>query len=759
MDLVNINPSSTWALPGGINKMSPKNAPLSTRSIPNTIIQKITNDKNPIVGQTLFDSSNFSREISKIKVTEQKEKKDTKAAQKKVETSLSKVSSLKNDLDNIDGFKGNIDNALFVTGTIRTVVTTVLDQLVDLELVKIPSYPEPIRSKLPSSVKLDNIFGLVSDAIGLGTGISTMVIKAYIRSVAMEEIVELKKNITTLSDEQVVRLEELVKEIHHEDDQFNKTLINMGVSTASSLCSFTSFSLKWMSDKGFVNALNAGVSAIGSGLSVISNGVSFHDARKNVKVAQEWAENFDSWIQNHNPDHNAKDRAEAFQEAIIEHDRELGIFHEKITEPTQEKIDLAILNRDTTIETALAKRLERKQSEIEILQQKIGNNELSMESVHARVLKFKSEEWINEQSDESLLSTYIDYHSVLDPTIKNALAQMITKKQEIQESFLKEKRLETGISLAFSNIMFGVSATLAIIGLAATPVMGAGLVLSILGAVSTVVGIGLFGLGTYRAYKLQPETTKAFLRGDTVRLMYFNARSAVLELNQSIKEYIVTKWQEKRDRIAAFINSFATAKLDTAVEPQVVDISAIDIVEEKNVDAKKSIEQKQEIVEDQLKEVAKVNQWKQRANELAKQLEVLAWKDFADQADLRIGAAKEAGTVLGFPSFLDSLDPSEIHDEVQLKALKQDIRLKSFDTLETFNEMLSNCDFDMLSPATKELLKEQLGINVKALHESIQKDPEAVKKALLGFFFLDDSSYAKFIKEQVLVQKLHTPQA
>jgi hypothetical protein len=79
--------------------------------------------------------------------------------------------------------------------------------------------------------------------------------------------------------------------------------------------------------------------------------------------------------------------------------------------------------------------------------------------------------------------------------------------------------------------------------------------------------------------------------------------------------------------------------------------------------------------------------------------------------------------------------------------------------LDTLIDLLTNCDFDMLSPATKELLKDQLGINVRTLKESIKKNPEAVKEALLKYFFMDDASYAKFIKKQNIIKELHTPQA
>ena len=463
---------SQWALPNTMDLPRQKNSLFSS---------EIINNKTELSSNPIYRST----QIHKINVRKTKEQIIQKRidAKTKIEKKLETAIALNDEIGVVDNVYGKINLAISVYDTIKNVVSTVLDKLVDFKLVELPEYPNAIKSKLPASVSLNSIYGLLKDSIELGNGITNFVIKAYIRSVAMEKIAELKANIDKLSEEQIDQLEELVKEIQYEDDQFYEELSSLGVSSASTLCSYASFSLKWMTDKVFQDALSSGLGAVGSGLKVISTGISLYGAHTNVKVTRDWARDFDNWIINQDP--TAAARAETFKKAMIEHDRELGIFHEKVTEegPTEAHIANAITNRDEAISKVVAKRVVRQQSEVEKLQQRIHNNELSMDDVIACIRKFKPAEWKNEddvivtledwianEPRESLLLAYIDYHSVLDPTIKNSLAQMVTKKQEIQQFFLEDKRLEKGISFLAAKIMFAVSATFAIIGLVATPV-------------------------------------------------------------------------------------------------------------------------------------------------------------------------------------------------------------------------------------------------------------------------------------------------
>ena len=191
-----------------------------------------------------------------------------------------------------------------------------------------------------------------------------------------------------------------------------------------------------------------------------------------------------------------------------------------------------------------------------------------------------------------------------------------------------------------------------------------------------------------------------------------------------------------RDRIAELVNDVATEELGTNEEPQVEEII---------------VDENEEIVED-LEEEAVVNEWKQKADELEQHLEHLAWKDFANQADLKVAHKehKVPGSLLGVIKnvlgFFTEVDANDIRE------IEGDIHLQGYDTLETLNDVLTHCDFDMLSPATKQLLKTQLGINVRTLKKKMKEDPQAVRKALLNYFFMDESSYAKFVKEQMLVR-------
>ncbi len=281
--------------------------------------------------------------------------------------------------------------------------------------------------------------------------------------------------------------------------------------------------------------------------------------------------------------------------------------------------------------------------------------------------------------DTSLLNHYVDYHAVLDSTIKNSLSQMVQKKHEIDAKFLKMQKIVTGTNFTAATVVFAIVLALLIVGIVATPIGAAALIVVILGVGTTVLALGLSGAGFIQSLKERPEVSRALVKGQYLFLKYFQVREAL-----SIQ----------KERIGRYLN-VKGIKVKVEGLPEVKDIRGADVG--KADETLEKVQLQSEV-------------WKKRADELSQRLEKIEWKDFADQADLQ--------------------DPAV------------------FDTLKTFNELLTTCDLELLSPETRNLMEKQLGINIDILQDKIGKDPEAVRKLLKEFFVMDEGAFVNFIKTQ-----------
>ena len=200
--------------------------------------------------------------------------------------------------------------------------------------------------------------------------------------------------------------------------------------------------------------------------------------------------------------------------------------------------------------------------------------------------------------------------------------------------------------------------------------------------------------------------TAATLKGAYIRLYYYKARSALSSLNEKISAYTKVTWQKRRDQIAKVINKLPLVSRLAGKKPVKEPQSPV-----------ASIESKEEIKERQLQS----KQWSKQAEELNETLEKLAWCDFASNAKLKLHSEKE-----------------------------------TFDTLDTLNQLLSNCDFDLLSDETKEMLEKQLGIDIPALEYERKKDGTAVKTMVRNFFNMYDDAFVQFVGQQNFLRPQQT---
>lgn len=151
-----------------------------------------------------------------------------------------------------------------------------------------------------------------------------------------------------------------------------------------------------------------------------------------------------------------------------------------------------------------------------------------------------NQKWIDQQSDKSLLSTYNDYHLVLDSTLKASLSNMIKVKHKVESKFLKMKKTIIGTNLATTAVYFGLSLAVGVLGLATTPFGGAGLILLLCSAGALTVGWGVSGSAYYQSYKIKPDATAALFKGSYLRL-YFYYTMAKIQRVQTKSDH----WNEK----------------------------------------------------------------------------------------------------------------------------------------------------------------------------------------------------------------------
>ena len=90
------------------------------------------------------------------------------------------------------------------------------------------------------------------------------------------------------------------------------------------------------------------------------------------------------------------------------------------------------------------------------------------------------------------------------------------------------------------------------------------MILTVLSVGSTVLGFGLMGAGYYQAYKQRPGLTMATLKGAYIRLSYFQIRSTLSGIRESIAELLKKANQARRDAVAKIIQKLSPVSKLTA---------------------------------------------------------------------------------------------------------------------------------------------------------------------------------------------------
>lgn len=299
------------------------------------------------------------------------------------------------------------------------------------------------------------------------------------------------------------------------------------------------------------------------------------------------------------------------------------------------------------------------------------------------------EAWYKTQSKDKLqlLEFYVDHQETIELTVKNSLRQMVTKKHAMEARLLNFKYLSSTANFTAATVVFGVSLALAIIGLATTPLGGAGFILLGLSVGSTIISVGLVLEGHRRAYIEKPTSTWAiWTQGIEIRMFWGRFRSNFYSYRQTAKKERLTK---------------------SAKHLYQLQQTATDKDDQKYLSALKAYKKAKADVENNQKKIA---EWDQRLKKFKNIMTQKGWKDFSRQASLKISEDASA-----------------------------------FDTLQAFVHAFENCDITLLSKETKKLLETELGIDLANLEEQHKKNPHWVKNTLQNFFTLNDSELVEFM--------------
>ncbi len=307
------------------------------------------------------------------------------------------------------------------------------------------------------------------------------------------------------------------------------------------------------------------------------------------------------------------------------------------------------------------------------------------------------DEWYIQQNQDVAIRDYIDHQETIENTLKNSLKQMISKKNEIHEKFHRINSLSLKTSFTLSTALLAISGTLAILGIATTPIGGVGLIYLGLSAVTVAFGLGFFLAGYLYARKYKPEISKTM----TIRFQYNLAKTQIAAFIQS---YFHQMNEKKLIEVAKILQQLHKVTINPEERQSSKEYQQ---ALAKYKIAKSNFEKSQE----------KIKDWNKKLTKYESAIKNAEWVDFSNYAHLKS-------------------DPK-------------------FDTLASLEEAINKSDFHLLSTEIRVLLEVYLGINVDALQIEANQDPEAIKDAFKNFFALDINKFYGFIEHQNT--KLRTP--
>lgn len=595
-----------------------------------------------------------------------------------------------------------------------------------------------------------------ADLLELLSGTAGTLYKDRVLRAAKKKIAEISQQ--KLDPQQFARLQRVKEHVKFEESTLAAQFTKLRLKMAKNVFKFVKFIVEPLTHP-VVSAISSSIGTLVGGITLVLNGLAMLAARKKLILHSEWKKELGYSIKN-------DQILPIIRENLPEHAKmlslEVRILLEKRYKRREEQIsslEKQISSGTLSIDTIRQKIKEIKTANLETLIEKISSNEISqarlqeilenklgfpvsqelIQTIHRDIglilhakdseglpilekhatistvqqaihtcIEESMQEWLSQQTIPFILSTYVDYHAVLDLTVKNSMNQMLQNKHAIEEKFLNLKKKITTGSLIFSSASFATALTLGIIGLVTTPLGGAGLILLAMSIGTLSLSWGFAGVAYYHSYQDKPGATLAILKGMHLKLFAIYTKARLHTIKEKIATYFHHAWQEKRSRISAdtgqvtiFPAHYSTKKSKRRVEAT------------QRIMIRQQIEQSAQILE------KKSEYLKKKARELEEELADIHWQDFAQAADLQVRKKPD-----------------------------------DFDTLDALSHSIDACDLQLLSPETRELIEKQMGINITSLKTDTNQ-PQ-FKQLLKDFFSLNDEEIVEFIEKQKIKKEITT---
>jgi hypothetical protein len=291
-------------------------------------------------------------------------------------------------------------------------------------------------------------------------------------------------------------------------------------------------------------------------------------------------------------------------------------------------------------------------------------------------------QWFDQQPKEALLTEYIERQSTIEHTIKLALQDMITKKNELESKFLNLQFLSSHSENFFYLAIIGFNLALLLNPSLALPAT----LLRVSKSLALTFTVGLSLAQNFTSYRHKSHSTGlgAFFDGSQLLINKFHKKR---------NDYLL-KTKKRNMTEAGKLVCQTYRKSFRGTDP--------DHARAIRRYAKAKAEYKS--TEENLKD------WSERVEALENQMAANAWQDFSQFADL-----------------------------------KSDEDHEGFDTLRALSEAFNDCNSSLLDPDTHTFLRTQMGLHLPGHGANVKRDPRVVTEGVKKFFTLMDSKYLSFI--------------
>lgn len=318
----------------------------------------------------------------------------------------------------------------------------------------------------------------------------------------------------------------------------------------------------------------------------------------------------------------------------------------------------------------------------------------AIKSLEKAELESTFDSWYKAKEKDELLKIYVQHQETIERAVKAPLVQVINKKHTIERKVLRFNLTASKVYFTLSVASLALGASFGLIALLGTPLAAASAVLLFLSIGATIATLSSIIGGYYLGLKYKKRNTIDGLTRAPFQSLWRNMHLSLHRLNRLVKRKNMLKEARK-------LQGFHKNNLNLTID-QFRSSKEFKKYEK----AKKHVEQASR----------NVKHWTQEIKKLTDRSTDYGWKDFVGGAKLQTA--------------------------------------KDFDVLDSFSQALELLDEDFLGEDTKEILRVQLGINLKEAQKKITgTDNEAIKKSVQRAFARTGENLIEFMRRQVGMMK------